>query len=78
MELFRVINLMNSQEIEQFIPESSEENLIDGLGKFSTNTLKSSFGLGMVLGDNMMLSIHKRLDTNKDPYQLQLSVRYNY
>ncbi|MDA3839196.1 MAG: hypothetical protein PF574_09485 [Candidatus Delongbacteria bacterium] len=65
-------------EAYEFIPESSEENLIDGLGKFSTNTLKSSFGLGMVLGDNMMLSIHKRLDTNKDPYQLQLSVRYNY
>ncbi|MBN2789672.1 MAG: hypothetical protein JXR69_05745 [Candidatus Delongbacteria bacterium] len=65
-------------EAYEYAPNSSKENLLDGLDKFSTNTLKSSFGLGMAFDDKFLFSIHKRLDTNKDPYQLQFSVIYNY
>ena len=64
-------------EAYEFIPNSSEENLFDGLNKFSTKSLKSSFGLGLSMGDNFMFSIHKRLDTNKDPYQLQFLAKHN-
>ncbi|MDA3886620.1 MAG: hypothetical protein PF638_13590 [Candidatus Delongbacteria bacterium] len=65
-------------EAYEYDPNSSKENLLDGIDKFSTTSLKSSFGLGMALDDKFLFSIHKRLDTNKDPYQLQLSVIYNY
>ena len=64
-------------EAYEFNPNSSGENLFDGLSKFSTKSLKSSFGIGLSYGDNFMFSIHKRLDTNEDPYQLQFLAKHN-
>ncbi len=64
-------------EAYEFNPNSSKENLFDGLNKFSTNSLKSSFGIGLSFGENFMFSIHKRLDTNENPYQLQFLAKHN-
>ncbi|MBU4486871.1 MAG: polymer-forming cytoskeletal protein [Candidatus Delongbacteria bacterium] len=54
------------------------DDLTEGIGKFGFKTIKSSFGLGLSLGENYMISIHKRLDSNVNPYQFQLSYIYNY
>lgn len=53
---------------------SDTDNLLDGFEKeLGIRNIKSSFGIGIGLFDNYTFSIHKRLDTDKDPYQFQLS-----
>ncbi len=55
-----------------------DKGVMDNIGDFGIASMKTSFGLGMTIGDNYMFSIHKRLDSNKDPYQFQFSYIYNY
>ncbi|MBN2858351.1 MAG: hypothetical protein JXN63_08115 [Candidatus Delongbacteria bacterium] len=54
------------------------EKITEGIGKFGFSTMKTSFGLGLTIGDNYLISAHKRLDSNKNPYQFQFSYIYNY
>jgi len=56
----------------------NSDDLTEGMGKFGIGTMKSSFGLGLTLGENYMFSVHKRLDSNVNPYQFQVSYIYNY
>ncbi|MCK4979008.1 MAG: hypothetical protein KAS62_01365, partial [Candidatus Delongbacteria bacterium] len=77
IELTNINAIFDFGEAYEFNPNSSKENLFDGLNKFSTNSLKSSFGIGLSFGENFMFSIHKRLDTNEDPYQLQFLAKHN-
>ena len=55
-----------------------DKGVMENIGDFGIASMKTSFGLGMTIGDNYMFSIHKRLDSNKDPYQFQFSYIYNY
>lgn len=55
-----------------------EKGVTESIGDFGIRSMKTSFGLGMTLGDNYMFSVHKRLDSNKNPYQFQFSYMYNY
>jgi hypothetical protein len=77
IELTNLNAIFDFGEAYEYAPNSSKENLFDGIDKFSTTSLKSSFGIGLSYGDNFMLSIHKRLDTNEDPYQLQFLAKHN-
>jgi hypothetical protein len=54
------------------------EKITEGIGKFGFSTMKTSFGLGLTIGNNYLLSAHKRLDSGKNPYQFQFSYIYNY
>ena len=54
------------------------EKITEGIGKFGFSTMKTSFGLGLTIGDNYLISAHKRLDSGKNPYQFQFSYIYNY
>jgi hypothetical protein len=55
-----------------------EKGVTESIGDFGIRSMKTSFGLGMTLGDNYMFSVHKRLDSNKNPYQFQFSYMYNF
>jgi hypothetical protein len=57
---------------------SDSNNITEDIGKFGIASMRSSFGVGMTLGENYMFSIHKRLDSNVNPYQFQLSYMYNF
>lgn len=57
---------------------SSSDDIMKDSGKFGISSMKTSFGLGMTIGEKYMFSVHKRLDSNVNPYQFQLSYIYNY
>lgn len=54
------------------------DKITEGIGKFGFSTMKTSFGLGLTLGESYLFSVHKRLDSGKNPYQFQFSYIYNY
>ncbi len=56
----------------------SSDDLTEGAFKFGLGTMKTSFGLGLTLGDDYLLSVHRRLDSGHNPYQFQLSYLYNF
>ena len=56
---------------------SNTNDLFAGFKKeLRIDNIESSFGVGLGLFDNYIFSIHKRLDTDKDPYQFQLSANF--
>jgi len=56
---------------------SNTDDLLDGFKKeLRIDNLKSSFGIGIGLFDNYIFSVHKRLDTDEDPYQFQLAANF--
>jgi hypothetical protein len=57
---------------------SDSDDLMEDTGKFGISSMKTSFGLGMTIGEKYMVSVHKRLDSNVNPYQFQVSYIYNY
>jgi hypothetical protein len=56
----------------------NSDDLLEGSAKFGLGTMKASFGLGLTVGDNYLVSVHKRLDSGHNPYQFQFSYIYNY
>jgi hypothetical protein len=57
---------------------SDSDDLTEDIGDFGIKSMKTSFGIGLTLGENYMFSIHRRLDSGVNPYQFQLSYIYNY
>jgi hypothetical protein len=56
----------------------SSDDLTEGAFNFGLGTMKTSFGLGVTVGDDYLLSVHKRLDSNQNPYQFQFTYMYNF
>ncbi|MBN1969055.1 MAG: hypothetical protein JXR48_02470 [Candidatus Delongbacteria bacterium] len=50
------------------------DKLFAGFEDRSIDDIKSSFGVGFKISDDFIVSLHRRLDTSDDPYQIQFSL----
>jgi len=55
----------------------TSNDLFSGFDKISLDQMKKSIGIGVLISKETVFSVHKRLDTGHNPYQMQLTSTMN-